>query len=158
MRRTMVSTSFAVVVVLALASPAIATPPQITPGESFEAVIPFPDLCPGFELEATVRGKTHTITFVDASGDPVRQIAGGQLFVTWTRTDTGFSRTFTISGPGFYDAAGNPVRGTGRWTTPVAGTGWALVIGNLTIDGLEDGFALVVDHTGRATSICELMS
>ena len=31
-------------------------------------------------------------------------------------------------------------------------------IGNLTIDGLEDGFALVVDHTGRATSICELMS
>ncbi|HSL12313.1 MAG TPA: hypothetical protein VLA82_13460 [Actinomycetota bacterium] len=158
MRRTIVCTSFAVVTVLALALPATAAPPEIAPGESFEAVIPFPDVCPEFELEATVRGKTHTITFVDASGDPVRQIAAGQLFVTWTRTDTGFSRTFAISGPGFYDGAGNPVRGTGRWTTPLEGTGWALVIGNLTIDGLEDGFALVVDYTGRATSICELMS
>jgi hypothetical protein len=157
MRRILIGTAM-LGILLAPAVPAGAARPQITPGEYFEAEVPFPDVCSDFEMTATVRGKPHAITFVDASGDPIRGFAGGQLFVTWTRDDTGFSRTFTISGPTFYDGAGNPVRGTGRWTTPVAGTGWALVNGNLTFDGFQDGFSLVVAYRGRATSICDLMA
>jgi len=157
MRRILLGTLLASALVVP-AIPAGAAKPQITGGEPFEVVIPFPDVCGEFELVATVRGRTRTITFVDREGDVIRGFSGGQLFVTWTRVDTGFSRTFTISGPGFYDAEGNAVRGAGRWTTPLQDTGWALVIGNLTLDGLQDGFSLVVDYNGRATSICELMA
>lgn len=139
------------------ALPAEAAQPIITRSGPFEAVIPFPDVC-SFPMTATVRGNTFSITFVDAAGNPTRGFAGGQLFVTWTRDDTGFSRTFAISGPTFFDAAGNAVRGAGRWTTPMAGTGWVLASGNLTLDGLEDGFALISSMKGHAVSICDLMS
>jgi hypothetical protein len=131
--------------------------PTITPGEPFEVVVPFPDVC-DFELTATVRGKPHSITFVDESGATVRGFAGGQLFVTWTRDDTGSSRTFAISGPTFSDATGTPVRGTGRWTTPLAGTGWVLANGNLTFDGFQDGFSLIASYRGNVRSLCDLLS
>lgn len=156
MRRILIGT----IVSLALLGwtvPAGAAQPQITAGAPFEVQIPFPDVCPEFQMTATVRGRTHSITFVDASGNVVRGFSGGQLFVTWTRDDTGFSRTFSIAGPTFYDANGDPVRGTGRWTTPLEGTGWALINGNLTLDGFQDGFSLVVDYKGHATAISDLM-
>jgi hypothetical protein len=140
-----------------LALPASASQPIITRSGPFEAVIPFPDVC-SFPMTATVRGSTHSITFVDAAGNPTSGFAGGKLFVTWTRDDTGFSRTFAISGPTFFDAAGNAIHGTGRWTTPMVGTGWVLANGNLTFDGLEDGFALISSMKGHAVSICDLMS
>jgi hypothetical protein len=157
MRRSLVVLAMTIAAALGLASPSSASQPIITRSGPFEVVIPFPDICP-FPLTATVSGNTHTITFVDAAGNPTRGFAGGQLFVTWTRDDTGFSRTFAIAGPGFFDAAGNPIRGTGRWATPLEGTGWVLASGNLTLDGLEDGFAVIESLNGRAVSICELMS
>lgn len=142
---------------LAAAPAAHAAPPTITKPAAFSVDIPFPDVC-DFPMTATVRGRTLGITFVDGQGATIRGFAGGQLFVTWTRDDGLLSRTFVISGPTFSDANGVAVHGTGRWTTPVAGTGWALVIGNLTFDGYQDGFSLVVSHTGPATSICDLMA
>jgi hypothetical protein len=142
---------------IGLALPASASQPIITHSGPFEAVIPFPDVC-AFPMTATVSGSTHSITFVDEAGNPTSGFAGGRLFVTWTRDDTGFARTFAIAGPGFFDAAGNAIRGTGRWTTPMEGTGWVLANGNLTLDGLEDGFALISSMHGHAVSICDLMS
>jgi hypothetical protein len=134
-----------------------AAKPSITRGEPFEVEIPFPDVC-DFEMTATVRGRTHAITFVGANGDAVRGLSAGQLFVTWTRDDTGASRTFAIPGPTFYDATGTPVRGTGRWTTPLEGTGWVLANGNLTFDGFEDGFSLISSYKGNVREICDLMA
>jgi hypothetical protein len=99
-----------------------AAQPQISLPSSFEVVIPLPDIC-AFPMTAVVRGRTLAITFLDATGTSIRGFAGGQLFVTYTRDDTGFSRTFAISGPTFFDASGAAVRGTGRWTTPMVDVG-----------------------------------
>jgi hypothetical protein len=137
--------------------PAAASPPVISHPSSFEVVIAFPDVC-SFPMHATVRGRTLSITFFDASGDVVRGFAGGQLFVTWERDDTGFSRTFAISGPTFFDAEGNAVFGAGRWTTPKVDEGWVLAAGHLTFDGTQDGFSLISTMSGSSRSICDLMS
>jgi hypothetical protein len=147
----------AITAVIAFALPASAAKPQITAGTPFEVEIPFPDVC-DFPMTATVAGRSHSITFVDAAGNTIRGFSGGQLFVTWARDDGTLSRTFSIAGPTFYDSSGDAVRGTGRWTTPLEGTGWVLANGNLTFDGFQDGFSLIVDYSGNVTSICDLMS
>lgn len=156
MRRLLVAV-LTIAGVLTFAGPASAAKPQITAGTPFEVEIPFPDVCE-FSMTAVVSGRSHSITFVDASGTTIRGFSGGQLSVTWTRDDTGFSRTFSIAGPTFYDATGDAVRGTGRWTTPLEGTGWVLANGNLTFDGFQDGFSLITSYRGHVTSICDLMS
>jgi hypothetical protein len=158
MRRIVPTLLASVTTVLLLAPPAHAARPTITPGEPFSVDIPFPDVCPDFEMVATVSGRTHTITFVDGDGNVIRGWSGGQLFVTWTRTDTDFSRTFSIAGPTFLDSSGTAVHGTGRWTTPLEGTGWVLANGNLTFDGFQDGFSLISSYKGNVTPICDLMS
>ena len=156
MRRLIVSI-FAAAAVVSMAFPASAAKPQITPGEPFEVVLDFPNVC-DFAMTAVVRGRSHLITFVDASGATIRGFSGGQLFVTWTRVDNQFSRTFSIAGPTFYDSSGDAVRGTGRWTTPLAGTGWVLANGNLTFDGFQDGLSLITSYKGHVTPLCDLMS
>ena len=156
MRRLMIG-FIATAAVVAFALPASAAKPQITAGTPFEVEIPFPDVC-DFPMTATVAGRSHSITFVDADGNTIRGFSGGQLFVTWTRDDNQFSRTFSIAGPTFYDSSGDAVRGTGRWTTPLDGTGWVLANGNLTFDGFQDGFSLIASYKGHVTSICDLMS
>lgn len=135
---------------------AAATPPQherIT----VDAVIPFPDICP-FPLTAHVEGKNMAITFFDASGNAVRGSLHGQLFVTFTRDDTGLSRRFTISGPTFFAADGTAIRGTGRWTTPMFEVGWVLASGNLEFVGTEDGFALIGSVRGHVRPLCDLLA
>lgn len=157
MRRTVTTLLIAATAICGAALPAVAAKPKITPGAPFEVDISFPDVC-DFSMTATVRGRTHAITFVDNSGEVVRGFSGGQLFVTWVRDDNDFARTFAIAGPTFYDSSGTAVQGTGRWTTPLDGTGWVLANGNLTFDGLEDGFSLIASYRGNVSPICELMS
>lgn len=153
MRRAMACVALAAVVVaMTGALPATAGKPTKTGGEPFEAVIPFPDIC-DFELEATVRGKTHLIEF-----DGGMSISAGQLKVTWTRLDGEGSRTFSIAGPTFTLEDGTQM-GTGRWAAPVAGIGWAIVTGSLQFEGIDPmGFPIVVSFTGHATSICDVMA
>jgi hypothetical protein len=155
--RRRVLTSLALAAALSPIGSAFAAPPIRTPPTAFEVEIPFPDAC-SFSMTAVVRGRTHSLTFVDASGAVVRGFAAGQLFVTWTRDDTGFSRTFAISGPTFFSADGTAFRGTGRWATPMVDRGWVVAAGNLTFDGTQDGFSLISTMNGTATSICDLMS
>ena len=151
MRRLLACAALVTAVVLVMAAPATAGKPTKSGGEPFEAVIPFPDIC-DFALEATVRGKTHLIEFDDGSA-----MSLGQLFVTWTRLDGGGSRTFAISGPTFFFADGSSM-GTGRWAAPIAGSGWAIVTGNITFGEVDDtGFALVESYRGHATDICGLL-
>lgn len=153
MRRSLVVLAMTLAAALGLASPSSASEPIITRSGPFEVVIPFPDIC-AFPLTATLSGNTHSVTFVDAAGNPTRGFAAGQLFVTWTRDDTGASRTFAIAGPSFFDAAGNAIRGTGRWVTLLEGTGLVLASGNLTLDELQ----AITAMNGHASSICDLMS
>jgi hypothetical protein len=120
MRRVLVL-AMVVGALIGFALPASAYQPIITHSGSFETVIPFPDVC-SFPMTATVSGSTHSITFVDAAGNPTRGFAGGRLFVTWTRDDTGFSRTFAIAGPPSSmppaTQSGAPGGGPRRWREP----------------------------------------
>jgi hypothetical protein len=156
MRRLVVSLIVVAGSLLA-AAPASSAPPIRSAPTAFEVDVPFPDVC-SFPMTATVRGRTLALTFVDESGAVVRGFAGGQLFVTWVRDDTGFSRTFAISGPTFFDADGVAFRGTGRWATPVVDDGWVIAAGNLTFEGTDDGFSIVSSMNGNAMSLCDLMS
>ena len=107
-----------------------------------------------FDMTAHVVGKNHLTFFVDGDGDVIRGFLAGQLFVTFTREDTGASRTFTISGPSFFDASGNTVRGTGRWATPTADGTFVIASGNLTLDAL----GVVVEVNGNVRDLCDLMA
>jgi len=152
-RRSLVLALTVGATLMGLALPASASRPIIFPSEPFEIVAPFPDIC-SFPLTATINFNTHTILFVDAAGNMTRGFTGGQLFVTWTRDDTGFSRTFAVSGPAFFDEAFNVIRSTGRSVTSMEGVGLVLASGNLTYDAPD----VIASMTGHAVSICDLMS
>lgn len=135
---------------LAPSAPATAAAPERSTFQ-IDDVFPF-DVCP-FPMTAHVVGKNHAITFVDASGNATRGFLGGQLFITFTRDDTGFSRRFTLSGPTFFDEKGTAVRGTGRWVAGIEDVGYVIASGNLQFDG-----GLVVSIRGRYQELCDLMS
>ena len=46
--------------------------------------------------------------------------------------------------------------GNRRWATPMEGVGWFLAVGNLTLDGTQDGFPHISSMTESYTSICEI--
>jgi hypothetical protein len=151
MRRTRAVLAIAIAI-LAPSGIASAAKPQ---RESFpvEAVIPFGGLCT-FDLTAHVVGKNHLIIFVDADGNPTGGFLAGQLFVTFTRDDTGASQTFTISGPSFFDENGDLVHGTGRWATFTADGTFVIASGNFVMDAI----GTILEAKGNLRDICQLMA
>lgn len=140
-----------VIAILGPAGIANAAPPERF---SFpvDDVVPF-DAC-SYDMTAHVVGKNHLMFFVDGDGNVIRGFLGGQLSVTFTRDDTGASRTFVISGPSFFDASGTIVRGTGRWATPTADGTFVIASGNLMMDA--DG--AILEANGNLRDLCELMA
>ncbi len=136
---------------LMLAVPASAHPPTIIRGAGEFDISFGPEVC-GFAIEAHIRTKAQTI--VDASGDPLRGTTTGQLFATLTNQDSGFSRTFAIPGPSFFDATGTLVRGTGTWITFTADGSFVLAAGNMAMDA--EGTILAI--RGQTFDLCDLMS
>ena len=115
--------------------------------------IDFSSIC-DLPLVAHVEGFTHFKAFVDANGDPIRGWTGGQLFVTWERTDTGETRRFAIPGPTFFAADGTPIRGTGRWADSEPDGTWYIMAGHLILDANFDTIAL----NGRKVPVCDLLA
>jgi hypothetical protein len=107
-----------------------------------------------FDMTAHVVGKNHLMFFVDGNGNVIRGFLAGQLSVTFTRNDTGTSRTFTISGPSFFDASGTIVRGTGRWATPTVDGTFVIASGNL----MMDASGAILEANGNLRDLCELMA
>lgn len=132
---------------------ASSAPPIRTPAEAFDFELDFTGIC-SFPLVARVQGSTHSLTFVDADGEAIRSWTGGQLFVTWIRTDTGASRRFAIPGPTFYGADGNPIRGTGTWANPELDGTWFMTAGIIVLDETYSTVSMV----GRKWAVCDLMS
>jgi hypothetical protein len=118
-----------------------------------DVVIPFQGVC-AFDLTAHVVGKNHLMIFVGADGNPTGGFLGGQLFVTFTRDDTGASRTFTISGPSFFDESGTLVRGTGRWATFTLDGTFVIASGNFVMDAI----GTILEAKGNLRELCGLMA
>ena len=115
--------------------------------------VAFDGVC-AFDMTAHVVGKNHLSFFVDGDGNVIRGHLAGQLSVTFTRDDTGATRTFTISGPSFFDASGTLVRGTGRWATVTVDGTFVIASGNLMMDAT----ATILAANGNLRDLCELMA
>jgi hypothetical protein len=152
MKRIVVCTTLSVLA-LALAAPPVSAAQPIFARGSTGFDIAFPAEICGFAIDAHVRTKAQTITFVDADGNPVRGLSTGQLFVTLTNADSGFSRTFAIPGPSFFDATGTLVHGTGTWLTFTAAGAFVLAAGNMDMDPTGNILAI----RGRTFDVCELL-
>jgi hypothetical protein len=153
MRRTLVMVAVALATATLVPSGIAGAAPPQRDRFPVDTVIPFPGVCE-FDMTAHVLGKNHLITFVDADGNPTGGFLSGQLFVTFTRDDTGATRTFTISGPTFFDENGNIVRGTGRWATFTVDGSFVIASGNFVMDAV----GTILEAKGNLRDLCELMA
>jgi hypothetical protein len=151
MRRIVAVVGLSTLIVSLNAGAAWANAPSKTRG-AFEFDVDFSGLC-SFDVLAHARGDTQLIVFVDGSGTPTRAISTGQFFVTLTNVDSGFSRTFAIPGPSFFDATGTLVHGTGTWLTITANGAFVLAAGNM--DLAPDSTLLSI--RGRTFDVCSLL-
>jgi hypothetical protein len=153
MRRLVPLLLSAFVALILVAGPALAAAPSRTAPERYEFDLDFPGIC-AFPLVAHVEGYTHSITFVNSNGDTIRGWTGGQLFVTWIRTDTDASQRFAIPGPTFFAADGSPIRGTGTWANPELDGTWFMTAGIIVLDENFNTVSMV----GRKFAVCDLMA
>lgn len=152
MRRYVRAVTVGALLTTMLAAPASATPPtRVTSVDVFD--IDFgSELC-GFPLLAHVEQSVTLTTFFDAAGHPTGGLLTGPISVTFTNGTTGESVRLAIPGPTFYDADGNPVRGTGAWAVFTSDGDFVWAAGNIRFDA--DGNAAEI--TGRSVSICDLL-
>jgi hypothetical protein len=138
--------------VVSLAFPANAVPPEISRyGFSVRQRIG-PSVC-GFPFVFVVTGKGQTLMFKDRDGDIVRGLATGPITITFENRSSGEAVRYSISGPSFFDADGDLLRGTGRWFAFTADGEPAIVIGNLTFG--PDG---VPEDAARSIDVCDALS
>jgi len=151
MKRSL-SAVLTLIALIVISSPASAVAPEISRyGFSVTEQID-PAAC-GFPITAIVRGKGQTLLFYDGDGEPVRGLSTGPISVVFTNTSTGATARYSISGPSFYDADGELLRGTGRWYVFTAEGEPAIAVGNLTFD--DAGAPTNASHT---LDVCDALS
>lgn len=134
------------------APPAGATPPtRETMHDEFDVDFGA-DLC-GFPLTAHVVQTVTLTTFFDAEGNVTRAQLTGPISVVFTNGNTGESRRLSIPGPTFFDADGNPIRGTGAWAVFTSDGGFVWAAGNIVFDE----FGNAAEITGMSVSVCDLL-
>jgi opacity protein-like surface antigen len=144
--KRLLSATVAAVAIAILAMPAEAAKPVIS-RYGFSATEALDASVCGFPVNGVVSGKGQTLEFLGSDGALERARSTGPIKVTFTNTSTGTTVTYSISGPGSYDADGALVRGTGRWYVFTAAGTPAVAVGNLTFgeDGVPEDPAEVVD-------------
>ncbi|MBA3691535.1 MAG: hypothetical protein H0W82_09015 [Actinobacteria bacterium] len=153
MRKTPAALAIGIAIAMLVPSGiASATPPQRV-SFPIDDHLSLDGVC-AFDMTAHIVGKNHLIIFVDADGNPTRGFLAGQLSVTFTNEDTGGSRTFTISGPSFFDETLTIVRGTGRWATFTADGTFVIASGNFVMDGSST----ILQAKGKLRDLCDLMA
>lgn len=103
-------------VVTALAAPAAAEPPiQETISDPATILLEAPEFCPNADIQVDVEQKFKLITFSGGTAFGLTSMTVGKIVATVTNVETGESVRLAIPGPGFLDATGLPVIGTGPW-------------------------------------------
>lgn len=104
------------VAMMALAAPAAADPPiQETISGPASILLEAPEFCPSSDIQVDVEQQFKLITFTRDTAFGLTSITVGKIFATVTNLETGESVHLAIPGPGFLDATGLPVVGTGPW-------------------------------------------
>ena len=138
--------------VIGAGSAALAAPPTIQRGAEATVDLHFPagTVC-AFPVDVHQEMKVKFITFVDASGNPIRSISTGKIHDWETNVRTGETQFRSISGPSFFDATGALVRGTGGWSGVQLQDGtWVRTRGMITFDANQ----LIQTVRGHVESLC----
>jgi hypothetical protein len=138
------------------ASPALAAQPfRERISDPLSVVLPGEDFC-GFDVQAEVEQKFMFIAFSGRRGTLWTAMTVGKLKVVLTNVDTGESIALSIPGPGFIDADGNTIVGTGPWVVFVPAQILYLV-GRITFEPGPFGVQPAVVR-GTTTDICDVLA
>lgn len=151
MKRSL-SAVLALIALFVVAAPAGAVAPEISRYGFIVTEQIDPAAC-GFPITAVVRGKGQTLLFYDGDGEPVRGLSTGPISVAFTNLSTGATARYSISGPSFYGADGELLRGTGRWYVFTAEGEPAIAVGNLTF-----GDGGVPQEPSTLIDVCDALS
>lgn len=154
MRRLLVPIVLTLLLLPAL--PASADPPiQEWVSDPVSIVLPGSDFC-GFDVQADALQRFKIITFIGERGTAITGQTVGGIRVRLTNLQTGESIFLSIPGPGFIDATGSLVVGTGPWLVFVPGQ-ILYVVGRITFRPGPFGVEPDVVR-GRSTDLCDVLA
>jgi hypothetical protein len=144
------------VALVATASPAFANRPfQVRISDPLSVLLPGSDFC-GFDVQAEVEQKFKLITFSGRRGTAWTAMTVGKIKAVLTNVETQDSITLNIPGPGFIDANGNTIVGTGPWLVFVPGQ-LLYLVGHITFKPGPFGVQPDVVR-GRSLDICDVLA
>jgi len=156
MRRAVAALTCTAALVVFLAPAASADPPfQERISDPFSVVLAGSDFC-GFDVEAEVEQKFKFIAFSGNRGTLWTAMTVGKLKAVLTNVETDESITVTIPGPGFIDAEGNTIVGTGPWLVFVPGE-LLFLVGHIEFEPGPFGIQPAVVR-GRSLDLCDVLS
>ena len=144
------------VALVATASPAFANRPfQVRISDPLSVLLPGSDFC-GFDVQAEVEQKFKLITFSGRRGTAWTAMTVGKIKAVLTNVESQDSITLNIPGPGFIDANGNTIVGTGPWLVFVPGQ-LLYLVGHITFKPGPFGVQPDVVR-GRSLDICDVLA
>jgi hypothetical protein len=144
------------VALAATASPAFANRPfQVRISDPLSVLLPGSDFC-GFDVQAEVEQKFKLITFSGRRGTAWTAMTVGKIKAVLTNVETQDSITVNIPGPGFIDANGNTIVGTGPWLVFVPGQ-LLYLVGHITFKPGPFGVQPDVVR-GRSINVCDVLA
>jgi hypothetical protein len=155
MRRA-VAALIGTILALVLAPAATAVPPvQIRVSDPVSVVLPGSDFC-GFDVQAEVEQKFKVILFSGNRGTLWTGLTVGKIKVVMTNVESGETISVSIPGPGFLDAGGNTIRGSGPWVVFVPGQ-LLYLVGHITFEPGPFGVQ-PAEVRGRTVDLCEVLA
>jgi hypothetical protein len=136
--------------------PAAADPPfQVRISDPVSLVLPGGEFC-DFDVQVDVEQKFKFIAFSGNRGTWWTAMTVGKIKVVLTNLETEESLTLSIPGPGFIDADGNLLVGTGPWVVFVPGQ-LLYLVGNITFEPGPFGVQ-PAEVRGRSIDLCGVLA
>ena len=156
MRRTVAALTCTTVLLVLLAPAASAEPPfQERISDPLSVLLAGDDFC-GFDVQAEVEQKFKLIQFSGNRGTLWTAMTVGKIKAELTNVETGESLNVNIPGPGFIDAQGNTIVGTGPWLVFVPGQ-LLFLVGHITFEPGPFGVQPAVVR-GRSFNLCDALA
>jgi hypothetical protein len=145
----------ALAIVIATPTSAFADPPfQERISDPVSILLPGDDFC-GFDVLAQVEQKFKFIAFAGNRGTLWTAMTVGKIKIVLTNVETGESLALSIPGPGFIDADGNTIVGTGPWVVFVPGQ-LLYLVGHITFEPGPFGVQ-PAEVRGRTIDLCDVL-
>lgn len=157
MRRAIAALTCTTALLVILAPAASAERPfQIRISDPVSFVLPGGAFCT-FDVQVDIEQKFKVIEFAGDRGTWITALNVGKIKAVLTNLEEpGTTISISIPGPGFIDAAGLPVRGTGPWLIFVPGE-LLFIRGNIVFTGTPP-MVEPVSVRGSTVDLCEVLA